>query len=117
MLGFAIGFAVVATGVWTALVASDSDTDLSNAIAYICLVLNFGGQFLTVLIQLIFGSGLWMIFGPPDPTVASGGWLEWTWFVGTVFVGALAQGLVYAALGGACLRWWRARRARRDSTV
>lgn len=103
VLAFAFGFALVATSVW-AVYAVLGASILADEVGEVYGVLNFGGSILAMILQM-FGPGLPMLFGPPDPAAAQG-W-DLAWIAASEFVGALGQGLAYALLGSVTFRWWR----------
>lgn len=115
---FVFGFAAVMTGAWTQF-GLTLPTLLDTALWHIYLIVNFGGACLTYLIQGYLGPE-WMDAGPELGSVIYGEStslvghdfpFEWIVVLGTVFLGALVQGLVYSAIGSAILRWWRRRSA------
>lgn len=118
LLGFAGGFAVLATVLWSTMVVLDSKFDypgtdqVAEVLAYTNLVLNFGGGLVALLLQLLVAGPLTMIFGT-EPAVSHPviDALYWAGTLTTVFVGAFAQGFVYGVIGLAGLRWCRQRRA------
>lgn len=117
VIRFAVWFATVATALWSTMVVLDSnfDTPVSNGIAtvlaYTNLTVNFGGGFLTFLIQLFVGFPLSMLLGLSEPVALPGiDLLSWAWILATVFVGAFVQGCLYGVLGLTGLRWCRGRR-------
>lgn len=106
VLAYAGAYALVVTGISVVFAVAEWESPLATALWIPVYILNFGGAFLTFLIQLFVGSGLDTMIGEdwlPDS-------LWWTWIVATVFVGALAQGLLYSVLGEAVLREYRRRR-------
>lgn len=114
---FAVGFAIVVTGLWLAMVVLDSNVDLpaanavAGALAYTNLIVNIGGTFVTFLLQLFVGAVVWVL-GISAPVEAHEvGVLSWVWVLVTVFAGAFVQGIVYGAVGLAGLQWCRRRRA------
>lgn len=118
-LAFAVAFAVAVTGVWFWKAPTFSDA-IGSALWHFYLVVNFGGACLEGLVQGYLTHGT-MASPESGPIVAgnayeggpSSAWFVgtgWVWSAAAAFVGALLQGLVYAAIGSAILR----RRRRRN---
>jgi hypothetical protein len=85
----------------------------ATAIGYAVLVVNMGGVVVTSIIQLC-GGVVMMAAGIAD----TGSWVDvipqWVWdtaTIGTVFVGALIQGLVYAVAINGAISMCQARRS------
>lgn len=121
LLGIAGGFAALATIMWSTMVVLDSGFDspatdrVAEVLAYTNLILNMGGAFVTLLLQLSIAGPLAMIFGTgpvvSHPVLDA---LSWAGTLATVFVGAFAQGFVYGVWGLVGFRWCRGRRTRRS---
>lgn len=114
---FVFGFAAVMTGLWMQFGLTVSPL-LASVLWNVYLVVNFGGACLTYLIQGYLGPE-WMTAGPElgsvvfgESSYESNGFdfpIEWIAVLATVFLGAMVQGMVYAAIGSAILRCWRRR--------
>ena len=113
MLAFASGFAVLMTCAWLVSALSVGPSQLSSAAGHLLSVANFGGNFLAQHLQSFFSLDSFLMMsssagGEETRRFAGTGWLG---FAAIGLAAAFIQGLVYAVLVGAIVRWWARRRA------
>jgi hypothetical protein len=100
---FAVGITLVCV---PAQLISKPDSLLASSVGWCYFVLNFGGAFLTMVMQML----IWGLspFGIPNgPTFDH--WSDWLLIVATTLAGAFAQGLLYGLFDSTIHRIWRRR--------